>query len=260
MRQPDYQSPDGAIRLYRGDCMELFADLPWLDAVVTDPPYSSGGMFRGDRAASTSTKYQATGLAEYLPEFTGDSRDQRSFLLWCSQWLAKALDATKPGGVVACFSYWRQLPTMTDAIQCAGWLWRGIVPWDKVNGRPHPNKFRNQCEYLVWGTAGARSDDKAGATYHPGILRQMPPTGDERVHSTQKPVEIMETIIQIAPPGGLVLDPFMGSGTTGVACIRQGRRFIGVEKVPRIFDDAVARIEDELKAPRLFVVAPEGDA
>jgi site-specific DNA-methyltransferase (adenine-specific) len=79
----------------------------------------------------------------------------------------------------------------------------------------------------------------------------MPPSTEERQHSTQKPVEIMETIIQVAPLGGLVLDPFMGSGTTAIACIRQGRRFIGVEKVWRIFDDAVARIETELQQPAL---------
>jgi site-specific DNA-methyltransferase (adenine-specific) len=256
MKQPDYQSPDGAIQLYHGDCLELFGDLPWLDAVVTDPPYSSGGMFRGDRMSSTGDKYQSTGAATVHADFSGDNRDQRSFALWMSMWLSKALDATKPGGVVACFSDWRQLPTVTDAIQCGGWVWRGIVPWDKVNGRPHPNRFRNQCEYLVWGTAGGRDASLEGAKYHPGILRQSAPSTEERQHSTQKPVEIMEAIIQVAPLGGIVLDPFMGSATTGIACIRQGRRFIGVEKVRRIFDDAVARIETELKTPRLFVVEP----
>jgi hypothetical protein len=70
--------------------------------------------------------------------------------------------------------------------------------------------------------------------------------GPDFVHTTQKPVAVMEKIVAVAPAGGLVLDPFMGSGTTGVACIRTGRRFVGIEKDPVYFEVAKKRIAAEL--------------
>jgi site-specific DNA-methyltransferase (adenine-specific) len=238
----------GDALLLCGDCLQILPSLEGVGALITDPPYSSGGMTRGDRMLSTTVKYQSTGVLGEHPNFTGDNRDQRGFLAWSSLWLTQALSATKPGGIAALFSDWRQLPTMTDALQAGGWVWRGIVPWDKVNSRPIPNRFRSQCEYVVWGTSGPRSFKLSGATYHPGILTALPPATASRVHSTQKPLSIMETLCQIAPPGALVLDPFMGSGTTGVARLASGRRFVGIEKDPHYFDVAVRRLSEHLKA------------
>ncbi len=74
----------------------------------------------------------------------------------------------------------------------------------------------------------------------------------EREHSTQKPVGIMQTLCKVAPLGGVVLDPFAGSGTTGVACMGIGRRFVGIEKEPRYFDIACRRIEDAQRQVDLF--------
>jgi site-specific DNA-methyltransferase (adenine-specific) len=234
----------GNATLYLGDCLEVIPMLPVIDALVTDPPYSSGGMVRGDRMASTRNKYQSSDVETEHPEFTGDNRDQRGFHAWAALWLMQAIGVTKPGGAAVLFSDWRQLPTMTDALQSGGWVWRGIVPWDKVNARPMPNRFRAQCEFAVWGTNGPRDFSTDGAEYHPGILTERPPANQAREHSTQKPVGIMETLSRIAPAGGLVLDPFMGSGTTGVACMNTGRRFIGCEKESRYFDIACRRIAD----------------
>lgn len=242
----------GNATLYLGDCLEILPHLTGIDALVTDPPYSSGGMVRGDRMASTRDKYQSTSVDVEHPEFTGDNRDQRGFHAWASLWLMYALAATKPGGVAALFSDWRQLPTMTDALQSGGWVWRGIVPWDKVNARPMPNRFRAQCEFVAWGSNGPRDFTMAGADYHPGILTGKPPGNADREHSTQKPVGVMATLCRIAPAGGVVLDPFMGSGTTGIACGDIGRKFIGIEKDARIFDIACRRIEDAQRQARLI--------
>ena len=238
----------GTVTLYCGDCLEVLPTLEAgsVDAVVTDPPYSSGGMVRGDRMASTRKKYQSSQVLDEKPLFTGDNRDQRGFLAWCSVWLMHLEQVTVPGGVCCLFTDWRQLPTTTDALQSGGFVWRGIVPWDKCNSRPMPNRFTSQCEYVVWGTNGPRDFDTEGATYHDGIIRCQPPPNCDRVHSTQKPVEAMTPLVEIAKPSEVVLDPFMGSGTTGVACIQAGRKFIGIEKTPHYFEESKRRIIDEL--------------
>lgn len=251
---------DGRARMIRGDVLEVLPDFgTMVDAVITDPPYSSGGMVRGDRMQSTRTKYQSSDVDEEHPDFTGDNRDQRAFTLWSSMWLMHLMNWTKPGGIVCMFSDWRQLPSVTDALQVAGWVWRGIVPWDKVNARPMPNRFRAQCEFIVWATNGPRSFDTEGAVYHPGILREKPPGKDERVHSTQKPVGICEVLAQVAPRDGLILDPFSGSGTTGVAALQQGRRFIGIEKMDHNFEICCERLEQVHEQIGLGLSNPEVD-
>lgn len=256
--KPDWQTEDGSVRLYRGDALEVLQSLPKgsIDAVVTDPPYSSGGAFRGDRMNSTRNKYQSSDVISELPTFTGDNRDQHGWLTWCSLWLIHSADIVRPGGMLCMFTDWRQLPTATDAVQCGGWVWRGLVVWDKVNARPMPSRFTAQCEYVVWATNGPRDFDFATGSYHSGVVRVMPPATEDREHSTQKPVEVMEHLVAVAGDGQVVLDPFMGSGTTGVACIRTGRHFIGIEKEKHYFDVAVSRIEAELNRAPLFEPPP----
>lgn len=245
----------GRATLYLGDCIEIIPTLPQIDALICDPPYSSGGMVRGDRMGSTRDKYQSSDVKVEHPEFTGDNRDQRGFLAWSSLWLMLALDRAKPGAVAALFSDWRQLPTVTDALQSGGWVWRGLLPWDKLMARPMPNRFRQQCEFVAWGTNGPRDFSTDNADYHPGILTEKPPTNDDRVHSTQKPVGIMRILSRISPKGGIILDPFMGSGTTGVGAIDEGRDFIGIEKDPRIFEIACKRIDAAQSQGNLFDAA-----
>lgn len=219
-------------RVDHGDCLDLLRAMPdaSVDACLTDPPYSSGGQFRGDRTQSTRTKYQSSDVVGEFKSFTGDNRDQRSFAFWCTLWMSEVLRIVKPGGMLCVFTDWRQLPTTTDCVQSGGWVWRGIVPWDKVMARPVPNRFRSQAEYMVWATNGPRSTDTEGATYGAGVLRVNTEPTATREHSTQKPVSLMRQIIETACiPGGTVLDPFSGSGSTGVACVEPGRNFIGFE-------------------------------
>lgn len=264
MKAQQYELGEG-VTVYHGDALAILPELAAgsVHALITDPPYSSGGMVRGDRMQSTWDKYQSTTVPEERehPNFTGDNRDQRGFLAWASLWAMYALDVVQPGGLACCFADWRQLPSMTDALQAGGWVWRGILPWDKVNGRPMPNRPRNQCEYVAWASHGPRNFDMVGATYHPGILRALPPPPAERVHSTQKPVAIMCELVGLVRPGEVVLDPFMGSAATGMACIQTGRRFVGVEKDAEQFRRACARLEAELQQGRVLVAhepAPVG--
>ena len=240
--------------LYLGDCMEILPTLGNMDAVIADPPYSSGGMVRGDRNAKTSSKYQHGDTAKRMPEFSGDSRDQRGWVEWCAIWLSQCRRLTAAGGVIATFSDWRQLPSSTDALQVAGWVWRGIAVWDKGNAIPQPNAFLAQCEYLAWGTNGPRDVDYRDGAYLPGCFQIQAPK--DREHITQKPVPLMEAICAIVPKGSTVLDPFMGSGTTGVACLQSGRKFVGIEMNESYFDIACKRIEQTYKQGQLFEHKP----
>lgn len=220
----------------------MLATLPdaSVDAVITDPPYSSGGAFRGDRMQDSYTKYARGNIAGDAPAFTGDNRDQRAYGYWCSLWLGECLRVTLPGGVVAMFTDWRQLPATSDALQAGGWVWHGIVPWMKPAARPQAGRFANQCEYVVWGTAGPRANGGFGWTL-PGFFQANPPR--DREHLTQKPLSVMRELVKIAPKGGTVLDPFMGAGTTGVAALIEGRGFIGAELAPHYQRIARERIE-----------------
>lgn len=228
--------------VHEGEAVALLRELPTasVDALVTDHPYSSGGMTRGDRSQGTKSKYVQTGSSSHeLEDFSGDTRDQRSYELWCALWLSEALRATKPGGVGLLFCDWRQLASTIDAFQVGGWVFRGVVPWAKPTSRPQKGRFAAACEFVVWGSNGPMPADR-GVGVLPGFYTYTPPR--VREHITQKPVPLMVDLLEIVPAGGLVLDPFCGNGTTGVAAVQTGRRFLGCELVPAHAATARARI------------------
>ena len=233
--------------LHRGDSLAVLASLPTgsVDAVITDPPYSSGGMVRGDRMQDTGAKYLGSNRLEDEGDFAGDNRDQRAYGYWMALWLSEALRVTKPSGVCLLFTDWRQLPTTTDALQAGGWVWRGIVPWVKSFGargaRPMAGRFAAQCEYVAWGSRGGMPIRMYEDECFPGFYQANAPR--DREHQTQKPLAVMRKLGQIVPKGGVVLDPFMGSGTTGVAAVLEGREFIGCELTDHYFEVAQRRIQ-----------------
>lgn len=214
--------------LFEGDCLEVMRTLPAgsVDAVIADPPYSSGGFVRGDRMDSSRSKYCQTPAKNTLPSFSGDNRDQRGYLAWSTQWMSEARRLTKPGGMLCCFTDWRQLPITTDAIQCAGWVWRGIGVWAKANARPCKGRYSAMAEYVVWGTNGPRPMEGRTA---PGVWVGDTPRGGARRHITQKPVGVMRGILRPFAAPAVILDPFAGSGSTAVACQIEGLDFIGIE-------------------------------
>lgn len=231
----------GRVALYRGDCLDILTKLQPVDAVITDPPYASGGQYRADRIAAVATKYVQTGQTLSWRDFAGDNKDQRSWIAWCAQWLK--LLPVRDGTYVASFIDWRQLPALTDAFQWAGLTWRGVGVWDKGLGSraPHKGYLRHQCEYLVWGTAGRCAPAEhagpfPGAYHHPVLQR-------DKHHMTGKPTALMRDLVRIVPEDAVVLDAFMGSGTTGVAAVKERRRFVGIEVDAEHFDMACGRIE-----------------
>ena len=216
--------------LVRGEALDLLRAVPdaSVDAVITDPPYSSGGFTRGDRMSSPATKYTMHGTRIQRPTFMGDNRDQRAFGYWSTLWLGECLRVAKPGAPVCVFADWRQLGVMTDAIQAGGWVYRGIVVWDKTEGcRPAMGQFSAQSEFVAWGTAGP-SQHREDVGCLRGVIRE-PVRQVDKHHITGKPTRVMQDLVRVCPPGGLVLDPFAGSGTTGVAALLEGRRFLGIE-------------------------------
>ncbi|RYD50169.1 MAG: DUF4326 domain-containing protein [Verrucomicrobiaceae bacterium] len=239
-----------ATTIFNGDSLRLLQCLEpgSVDVVCTDPPYSSGGMVRGDRMQKTSEKYVLTGTAIQRPEFHGDNRDQRSFVYWCTLWMAECLRLVKPGGIMMCFTDWRQLPAMTDAIQAAGWVWRGFVPWDKTEAsRPQKGWFRTgQCEYVLLASKGPMmpEQERAGPCM-PGVFRGSVKAA-AKLHMTGKPVDLIRWLLSIFPAGTRVLDPFIGSGTTLVAAKELGMLSVGMELSVGNCQIAATRLQQEV--------------
>ena len=219
-------------RLIHGEALQELQKLPdaSVDAVICDPPYSSGGFSAYDKNKSPDEKYTTRKHKGRFPDFAGDNRDQRSYLAWCSLWMEQALRALKPGGYFLTFTDWRQLPVVSDAIQCAGIFWRGTIVWDKgANARaPHKGYFKHQCEYVLWGTKGQTKRLTHDGPFD-GCIRATVKQAD-KFHLTGKPTALMRELVRCVEPGGLILDPFAGSGSTGVAALMTGRRFIGIER------------------------------
>lgn len=240
--KPSYQ-------LIHGETIHSLRDLETasVDAVVTDPPYSSGGLHAGDRSQGVNKKYEQSGQRLQRPSYVGDAKDQRSWVRWCHEWLDECRRIAKPGAPICVFSDWRQLPALTDALQFADWTWRGIAVWDKTEGaRCVMGRFRAQAEYVVWGSSGALPlRTEVGVL--PGVFRH-PVRQADKHHINGKPTDLMRQLVKICPPGGTVLDPFTGSGTTGVAAVLEGCSFIGIEREPVYFDVAQQRLQEAAAA------------
>jgi site-specific DNA-methyltransferase (adenine-specific) len=228
-----------------GDCIQVMQELPdgCIDAVITDPPYSSGGMTRGDRSQTTVTKYVNSNsiVGAGRANFDGDNRDQRSFLAWCSLWMTEAERVTKPGGVMLCFSDWRQVPILSDAVQCGGWVWRGLGTWWKPGVRMQRGRFSASAEFVIYASRGVPTP---GERSPQNVVACPPVGGDEKQHIAEKPVEVMKWLTGLTPSGSLILDPFAGSGSTGVACVSDNRRFVGIERNIAYVEAARNRIKD----------------
>ena len=238
---------DNSFQLIAGDCLEELVKLPTgsFDALVTDPPYNSGGRTAYERSGRLpSQKYVVGGTKKVRCDFEGENRDQRGYAYWCALWLTECYRLLKVGSPVLLFTDWRQMPLTTDILQAGGFVWRGVVAWDKGGAcRPMLGRFAHQAEYVVWGSKGPMGNQREGVHTLPGVYQHGVKQSDKH-HMTGKPTPLMEDLLKIVTPGGLVLDPFAGSGTTGVACIRTGRRFVGIEKQPEYAEISLQRLTE----------------
>ena len=235
-----FQTDD--VSLYQGDALRVLTTLPAasVDAILTDPPYSSGGVTLGARQADPAKKYQSSGTKRQYPPMLGDAKDQRSWVMWCALWLGECWRIARDGAPLMVFTDWRQLPALSDAVQAAGWKWLGIVPWDKKSARPQIGKFRQQCEYLLFGVKGRFVAHTRACL--PGVYAY-PVISSQKVHLTSKPVALIEDLLAVTAPGAIVLDPFMGGGSVGEACVRTGRSYVGIELSQEYYDISRKRLE-----------------
>lgn len=230
--------------IHQGDALKILPSLPAgsADLILTDPPYSSGAGTNTDRTTrSARSKYVSSDASHTLADFPGDNRDQRSFIHWLAIILGECLRVARAGASCLVFTDWRHTPATSDALQAAGWIWRGTIPWRKPISRPQRDGFRRECEYVLWGSNGP-VHRHAQPIYLPGFVEGSQPRGAGRKHITQKPVEILRQLVRVCPDSGTVLDPFAGSGSTGVAALLEGREFVGIELTEHYADIARQRL------------------
>ena len=210
----------GDCTLYEADCLELMPHLGAFDAVVTDPPY--GMAFQSSHRKESHRKIANDGDCALLKWACGLRAQHSSYV----------------------FLRWDALSEISKP--------RSLLTWVKNNWSMGDlrHELARQTEVAAF-YPGASHDFPAG---RPADVVFAPRTGNE-LHPTQKPVVLMEKIIGWTR--GRVFDPFMGSGTTGVACVKLGRKFTGIELDPDYFDIACKRIEDAYRQPDMFIAPPE---
>ena len=209
---PDFRMPEhcGGDRwsILHGDSLQIIRQFEpnSFDAIITDPPYASGGSSQTTKNRSTNEKYSSMSKEKALPDFDSDQMDQLSWMFWTAAWLQDARRIAKPGAPVCLFIDWRQLPAMTLALQWAGWTWRGVAVWDKVASRPQKGRFRQQSEYIVWGSNGKMPLERNVGCL-PGVFRY--PNPQNRIHVTEKPLQLMRDVVGRGAPrgGGARRDP-----------------------------------------------------
>lgn len=243
---PYHHDPASRVTLYHGESLRVFSEFPdaYFDAILTDPPYSSGGAFRGDRCvAKTSAKYVLgvgdDRLSADFPDFEGDTRDQLGYLQWSIIWLGEAWRIAKPKAYIGVCSDWRQIGATIAALQIAGWMHAGIFVWDKSEAvRPQMGWFRAQCEFVILGRKGVfalehqkKENINYAARCAPGLITKVVNIAWKQ-HQVAKPVELMRALMMPLagwPDPVRVLDPFCGSGTTLVAAAEEGHEAVGIE-------------------------------
>lgn len=210
-----------------GDCREVLPSLGEVDAVVTDPPY---GIDYDPRRSQSSA---ASGSRKEMERVIGDDVDfDPSFLLTVAPKLV----------IWGANNFASKLPN------AGGWL-----TWDKRDGGSLFRGFKmSDCE-LAWCNQGRMV--RTISHKWCGHLRDS--ERDLFVHPTQKPTAVIQWCIEQVSPATTILDPFMGSGTTGVAAVKLGRKFIGIEIEPKYFDIACRRISEALGQPDMFIEKPK---
>lgn len=222
---------DDWLTLYQGDALTVLRELPdnLVDAVITDPPYNSGAATLASKQVSPAKKYQQMDTRKSYPAMLGDGRDQRSFVVWATLWLTECWRLARDAAPLLVFTDWRQLPAMTDAVQAAGWQWRGIVVWHKPFARPVRGEFRRDTEFVVYARKNRRG--VVDSQCLPGVYTYAVNPA-QKFHLTAKPLPLIVDLMEIVPSGGRVLDPFLGSGTTAAAAKVTGRKCVGCELSP----------------------------
>lgn len=229
-----YYEADG-IQIFHADCLDVLADLnAVVDAVITDPPYASGSRLEASKSSS-GAMLRAGRFADRPIEL--DQMTTVGFV-----WLLRAVgQGVRPllvdGGSLLSFIDWRQWPNLAGALETCNYRVQGMIVWDK-GSIGLGNGFRSQHELICHASKGVPIITDRGVG---NVLRH--PRVEPVDHPSPKPLALMEQLVDVVTPlGGLVLDPFMGAGTTLRAAKNRGRRAIGIELSERYCEIAARRL------------------
>jgi site-specific DNA-methyltransferase (adenine-specific) len=216
----------GDCRLILGDCTEIMPGLGRFDAILTDPPYGISYQHSG---GGKSPKYKRGRGTAPTRKVLGDDTpfDPSPWLRWpCILWGANHYSQRLPHGR---WLVWNKLAHLEswDSFSDVEFAWQNVRAADRI--------FSHLWKGLCRGSE----------------------MGERQAHATQKPVALMRWCLEFLPKAETILDPFMGSGTTGVACVQLGRKFTGIELDPDYFDIACRRIDEATRQPRLDLGQPE---
>ena len=218
------------VTLYQGDCLEVLPALTGALAVVSDPPYGIGFAHGGNDKSGI-------GKGKYATKFNGKAivGDDAPF------------DPTPLVALSDIVILWGGNHFADRLPPSPAWL-----VWDKRAASQHTNDFAD-CE-LAWSSRKAVA--RVFRHQWDGMMKASE-RGAPRVHPTQKPEALMRWCIEPIPADRMIVDPYMGSGTSGVAAVQLSRRFTGIEIDPGYFEIACRRIEAALKEPDLFIEPPK---
>ena len=217
--------------------------------MITDPPYCSGSVSESSRSAAKGQGLRSETLTKF-GWFVGDNMGTAGLVFLLRSVAFRAVELLAPSGSMLTFCDWRMVPNIAPAIESAGMRYQNMVVWDK-GAMGLGAGFRAQHEIILHHTAGSPEYRDLGTA---NVIRAARVTAEEREHQTQKPVDLLQRLARVVTPaGGLVLDPFMGSGSTGIAAAAEGLRFVGIERDPKHFATACERIENAQRQERLFV-------
>lgn len=216
----------------------------YFDTIISDPPYGTGANTMAGRLRPSSEKYQSSDTKNRLPDFAGDSLLPEAWLFMMQAVMQQCYRVAKPGADVLFFCDWRSVASMINIVGAAGFGPRSVVVWNKGRAcRPSKNGFRSQSEFIVWARKGGKLDRTNDPVYLDGVLSFSTLTNGKQ-HVTQKPLGLMTELLRIVPAAGHVLDPFQGSGTTGVAAIAAGLQYTGIEATKHYHEVAVRRLQE----------------
>lgn len=235
----------GAATLYCGDCRDILPTLR-ADHVITDPPYEDELHAAVGRIRRNDGREMIASLG-----FDGINADRAEIARLC-------VEASQ--GWVLLFTLAEGVMPWRDGLQAAGAKYDTCCAWVKPDSAP---RFNGQgpargfeCFVTAWCAPGYRSWNAGGKR---GIYRHLVNNSErEGTHPTEKPRALMAEIIgDFTRSTQTILDPFMGSGTTGVAAVQMGRKFIGIEREPKYFDIACRRIEEAQRQGDMFIEQPK---
>lgn len=252
-------TPDRPAVVVRGDAVAVLSAVPEasVDLVLTDPPYCSGGFTETERTSSDCQGLRSEAIRDGRFEWFGGDNMTTAGVCDLMRRVAVAADrAVKPEGSFICFCDWRLFEHLSPAMQSAGWRLRNLLVWNK-GSIGLGTGFRPQHELLIHLT---RLSPRFYAHDLGNVLDAKRVRSQERDHPTEKPVSLLRDLIRVAsPPGGIVLDPFCGSGSTLRAALSLGRLAVGGDKAAGYVDVSAERLDLGARPASLFG-APDDDA